>query len=298
MDVSLFPGRVFVNQEERAGNNIDDDHNGYIDDVYGIGWSQDWEKNVGPLRTVSANKEEMEQYKRLNKGYLDLQAAVDSQEASDFRKRMANLPKEEVKPLLEGLGLYGNYSHGTHVAGIAAKGNPAIRLLVARMDFSYELIPRLPILDRVNKFAIVLRETISYFRRHGVRVVNISWTDDTPKSYEDCLEYHNAGGTPAERKALARQFFDICNSAFRSAMTDATEILFICSAGNSDNDVRFAERIPSSYDLPNVMSIGATDKAGDEAACTVLRSLPRFASSAPDQILAARLTLNDVQFIK
>lgn len=79
-----------------------------------------WEKNVGPLRTVSATKEQMEQYKHFSKGFDDLQAAIDSPEAADLKKRMAALPKEEVKPFLEGLGLYGNYSHGTHVAGIAA----------------------------------------------------------------------------------------------------------------------------------------------------------------------------------
>jgi len=277
-DVSLFPGRVFVNTDEKAGNNIDDDNNGYVDDVYGIGWSYDWEKDVGPLRTVGATKEQMEQYKGLNKGFQDLQVGVDSPEASDLKKRMAGLPKEEVKPLLEGISNYTNYAHGTLVAGVAARGNPAIRLLVARMDFTATVIPRLPTLDRVNKRATLYRETINYFRRHGVRVVNISWGDNNSKAYENSLAYHNAGGTPAERKALARQFFDICNSSLKSAMADATEILFICAEGNTESDVRFEEGIPFSYDLPNVMSIGATDKAGDECAFTSFGKVDLYAN--------------------
>jgi len=277
-DVSLFPGRTFVNPNEKPGNNIDDDNNGYVDDVYGIGWTWNKKKSVGPLGTVSATQEQMEQYKHFSKGSNDLEAAIDSPEAAEYKKRMAALSKEEVKPFLEGLNLYGNYSHGTHVAGIAARGNPAIRLLVARQDFPYELITPVYTLDRANKDAIVMRETISYFRSYGVRVVNISWGGATPKGFEEDLAEHNAGGTPAERKALARRFYDILSGSLKSAMNDASEILFICSAGNSDSDVRFNEAMPSSYDLPNVMSIGAVDKAGDEAAFTSFGKVDLYAN--------------------
>ena len=277
-DVSLFPGRTFVNPNEKPGNNIDDDNNGYVDDVYGIGWTWNYEKSVGPLRTVSATKEQMEQYKHFSKGSMDLEAAIDSPEAAEYKKRIAALSKEEVKPFLEGLALYGLYSHGTLVAGIAARGNPAIRLLVARMDFPYELITPVWTLDRANKQAIGMRETIGYFRNHRVRVVNISWGGATPKGFEEDLERHNAGGTPAERKALARQFYDIFSDSLKSAMGDASEILFICSAGNSNSDVRFDEAQPSSCDLPNLMSIGAVDKAGDEAAFTSFGKVDLYAN--------------------
>lgn len=276
-DVSLFPGRTFVNSNEQPGNNIDDDNNGYVDDIYGIGWSWSGEKNIGPLRTVNATKEQMDEYKRFSKGNADLNAAIDSPEATDLKKRLAALPKEEVKPFLEGLGLYGNYAHGTHVAGIAARGNPAIRILVVRMDFPYELMSPLPTVEWANKFANVLRETISYFKRCRVRVVNMSW-GLSPQGIEGMLEQNNAGGTPVERKALARKIFDIISGTFRSAITGASEVLFIASAGNSDSDARFFEDIPSSYDLPNTMSIGAVDKAGDEAAFTSFGKVELYAN--------------------
>ena len=52
--------------------------------------------------------------------------------------------------------------------------------------------------------------------------------------------------------------------AFRSA----PDILFITAAGNSNSDASFDESIPSSIVLPNLLTVGAVDKAGDEAPFT------------------------------
>ena len=39
------------------------------------------------------------------------------------------------------------------------------------------------------------------------------------------------------------------------------------AAGNSDSDIEFDEIIPN-YDLPNLLSVGAVDQAGDETSFT------------------------------
>ena len=40
------------------------------------------------------------------------------------------------------------------------------------------------------------------------------------------------------------------------------------AAGNSNNDAAFAEFIPSGIDLPNVLTVGAVDQAGEETSFT------------------------------
>lgn len=40
--------------------------------------------------------------------------------------------------------------------------------------------------------------------------------------------------------------------------------MFVTSAGNSDEDSEFYEAIPSSFNLPNVITVGAVDQAGEE----------------------------------
>jgi subtilisin family serine protease len=45
-------------------------------------------------------------------------------------------------------------------------------------------------------------------------------------------------------------------------------MLFITAAGNSNEDASFTEDIPAGIVLPNLMTVGAVDKAGDEASFT------------------------------
>ena len=47
-------------------------------------------------------------------------------------------------------------------------------------------------------------------------------------------------------------------------MEGAPDILFITSAGNSDNNVKFDEFYPSSYELPNMITVGAVNEEGKE----------------------------------
>ena len=43
---------------------------------------------------------------------------------------MSSLSSDQVKPTVEDLNLFGNWSHGTHVTGIALAGNPFARVVV------------------------------------------------------------------------------------------------------------------------------------------------------------------------
>ena len=61
-------------------------------------------------------------------------------------------------------------------------------------------------------------------------------------------------------------------------MQDAPDSLFITSAGNSDNDVTFDEFYPSSYDYPNILSVGAVDEEGNETSFTSLGKVDVYAN--------------------
>lgn len=202
------------------------------------------------------------------KGFSDLQSNIDSAEASEVKSFLSGLAPEKYKEAIEEIGLAGSYEHGTHVAGITLAGNPHARLIVGRIEFQHTLKP-----DPCPSREIVLREAraaqayVDYFKRHGARVVNMSWGGDV-KGIENQLEQCGIGKTPEARKALARGYYDIGRKALTKAFASAPGILFVTAAGNSGDDASFVEDIPASIVLPNLLTVGAVDLAGDEAGFT------------------------------
>jgi hypothetical protein len=206
--------------------------------------------------------------KSRTKGLSDLQSNIDSKEASEVKALLSQLKREEYRGVVEELGLAGIYAHGTHVAGIAMAGNPYARLAIARIEFGYKLLPDpCPSRELAEKNVRNTRAYVDFLRKNGVRVVNMSW-GGTAKDYERELELCNIGKTADERKALAREYFDMSKKALVGAFASAPDILFVTSAGNANQDSTFAEAIPADIVLPNLLTVGAVDKSGDEAPFT------------------------------
>ena len=208
-----------------------------------------------------------QQYKDYLKGFEDLQANVDSPDAAAVRAKLASLSQDQVKPFLEGLGQYGNYAHGTHVTGIALRGNPAAHVVVSRLTFDYHLIPEKPTVAQARKDADATVTSVNYFKSRGVRVVNMSWGGDLA-SIDTALEQNHFTGTPEQRRALAKQIYQIGYTKLYNAMQADPTTLYCIAAGNSDNDVEFSDVFPSSFKLPNVLVVGAVDQAGDQTSFT------------------------------
>ncbi|MCW5634036.1 MAG: S8 family serine peptidase [Rubrivivax sp.] len=65
-----------------------------------------------------------------------------------------------------------------------------------------------------------------------------------------------------------RLYFEMQKKALTEAFAGAPGILFVTAAGNSNNDPAFVEDIPAAIVLPNLLTVGAVDQAGDEASFT------------------------------
>ncbi|MCP4593390.1 MAG: S8 family serine peptidase [bacterium] len=266
VDPDLFEGRMWVNPYEKS-DGTDTDQNGFIDDVHGIAFNIHAMRTTGALRPLGDVSARVDQLMDHLKGFSDLQAAVDSPEAAALKKHLRELGEKDFQGFLEDLGLIGGYVHGTHVAGIMAEGNPFVQLLIGRHSYDNSMVPVARTFDWGGRDATKCRDSVKYFSDHGVRVVNMSW-GEAQEDAEASLRVNGIGKTAEARRDLARTVFSMQKQGLHDAIEGAPDILFVCAAGNADNDVEFDEYIPSSFDLPNLVVVGAVDQAGDPTSFT------------------------------
>lgn len=129
----------------------------------------------------------------------------------------------------------GEDSHGTHVAGtIAAEGNNGLG--VAGVSWRTRIMP-LKFLAGNSGRASDAISAIGYAVAEGAKISNNSW---------ECV------------KCITDSVF---SESLRLAIEEANfaDHLFVAAAGNSGQDNDSSPRYPSGYDLPNVISVAATD---------------------------------------
>ncbi len=187
---------IWNNTAEIAGDNIDNDGNGYVDDIRGFDFG---EQDNDPM---------------------------------DFPE-----PQSPADP----------FPHGTPVAGmIGAAGNDGVG--VVGVNWLVSLLP-LKIADEFGNLStsaiVAAHDYVTALREAGVNVAvtNNSYGAYRPDFYEEQPE-----GVNAEQDAIQRWI----NAGG----------IFVASAGNGsvDLDAAGVEHFPSSYDIPGIISVAATDK--------------------------------------
>lgn len=229
----------------------------------GIAFDRESRPSPDLLRPLGDAQAKWPQLKKLVKGAMDLRAALDTEDARLLKQTVASLKPDQVKQFQEELSLAGVYTHGTHVAGIAVEGNPFARVFTATMLWEHRTEPVKPSEALSQRTVDAYRQIVRSFADQQVRVVNMSWRYGAT-AYEGMLAWHNVGSGPEERKQLARKLFAMERDALREAIASRPEILFVAGSGNEDNSADFEEYIPAGLNLPNLITVGAVDRAGQE----------------------------------
>lgn len=259
VDTSLYPENLWTNPREQA-NGIDDDGNGFVDDVHGIAFGLDRRPAVGPLSSLAGlqggNKAQLMEFTVAQE---ERSAGVLNERVKAFETFLRNLKAENRRTFIDDLALVGQHAHGTHVAGVAIAGNPFARIVHVSELWPWKDIPdEAPTVEFGRRWGDSQRQAVAYLKRSGARVVNMSWRVPR-RGFEAQLAAKGVGASPAERAEIARRIFAEIRTGLEEAIRSAPDILFVAGAGNEDNDVDFAEYIPAGLRLPNLITVGAVN---------------------------------------
>jgi subtilisin family serine protease len=252
VDVSLFPDQLFSDPHPTASGN------------HGLAFDDNGNPSTSWLFPVTAAQlQQYQDYLADMKGRQDLEDGIDSQAATDVVKRAGTRTIEQIRERESLKPVFDEYEHGTHVAGIAARGNPAVRLVVARFNDSISHLPFQPTPEYARRMAADFQQMSDYFRTRNVRVVNMSWEDD-PREFEAWFSNTGVGADAEERKRRAAEIYAIWRDGIESAIRSAPGTLFVCVAGNTNSDAGFGQDVPASLHMPNLITVGAVNAAGKE----------------------------------
>ncbi len=264
VDTALYPGQLWTNASERADGK-DNDGNAFVDDLHGIAFAVDHTPTTGSLSKLDGLKGDKNKLIGLVAAAQDMQAGIQTPEVDAFQAHIRELKGDAVKTFTEDVNLIGNYTHGTHVAGVAVAGNPFARIVHVTENFPYKTIPETtPTLADFQRWGRSSQQAVDYLKGSGARVVNMSWRISRA-AVEGMLAAKGAGGTKEERAELSRTLFAAFRDGLEGAIKSAPDILFIAGSGNEDNDIDFSEYVPAGLRIPNLITVGAVDHADKPA---------------------------------
>jgi cell wall-associated protease len=273
--------KAWVNPFEIARNEIDEDGNGLVDDIYGWNFA---EKNNLVIDYKYLGTFTNDPYK-----FFEIQARMFLGTATE-EDRAWLAERRSNQEFIAEMGKFGNFIHGTHVAGIAMKDAKEAKLLSIKIiptevnPFGKSLASqakglqndelRLNLLKKglellAKQQMKMLVEVANYAGNNGAIVANGSFgTGFTQaKMIVEMLFKTVVGREPNEGEVeeIARHFMNAMVFEGRKMVQASANTLFVFAAGNDGTNNDLYPTSPANIDAPNVISVAATFERNDIA---------------------------------
>lgn len=261
--------QMWHNLVEIADNNRDEDHNGYQDDVFGWNFAESNNQIIDYqyLGTFSEDP-----YKLFEiQGRMFMGTATEEDRAwLNEKKKDPNFMKELQK--------FGNFVHGTHVAGITAKGSAQAKILGVKLIPTETKLPgrsafqkddstRMKLLKTIlGKLAVqqmvLMAEIGTYINGHKTDVANCSFGTGygQAKMIVGALYKIAFGkeGTDEELKEPTLYFMNTLVTEGQKFVGAAPQTLFVIAAGNDGVNNDEFPTSPANVKADNTITVAAT----------------------------------------
>lgn len=262
---------IWLNPLDSTVNNVDEDKNGYVDDINGWNFAENNNQLIDRkyIGTFSPDC-----YK-----FFDVQGRLLLGTGTDEDKAWYN---EKIKDenFIKELTKFGNFTHGSHVSGIGVKDTQGVKVMGVKLipteqpgGWNTQLKPQ----DSTNDFLIMMllqyaadnqikamKQIAQYVQGQKMNVANCSF-GASEKNIREVIRQQLKGlgdsDTSDERvNRLAKSFFDdMLMPRGKEAFGDpAPSVLWVYAAGNDGSNNSELATFPANIKLDNTITVAAT----------------------------------------
>lgn len=272
-----FVGKIWMNPTEIADNNRDEDRNGYQDDVYG------W--NFAENNNLVIDRSYLGTFSNDPRKFFEIQGRMFMGTATQEDKDWVDAKRQDPEFLKE-MQKFGNFVHGTHVAGITVSDNTeilSVKLIPTEVklpgqSLSPEVDPnlfyandgfRMKLLKQAlsalaGQQMTMLEEIAVYVNDHGAQVANGSFGTgyNQAKMITDNLfrVFFFRKPEADESDMVAKYFVNELVKMGQNMVAAAPKTLFVFAAGNDGSNNDKYPTSPTNIQADNVISVAATYK--------------------------------------
>lgn len=265
-----FQGKLWINDKEIADNGRDEDGNGYQDDVFG------W--NFAEGNNLVIDRSYLGTFSSDPHKFFDIQGKMFLGQATEEEKQWVAQKRKDPEFIKE-MGKFGNFVHGTHVAGITQENNLDAKILSVKLIPTEVKLPgqkmyfnadaRKKALEKAltalaNTQMQMLEEVFWYVGSHKADIANGSFGTgfDQIKMITDTLYriIYFKKPTTEQSNDTARFFMNKLIEFGTKAIAKSPKTLFVFAAGNSAMNNDLYPTSPTNIVADNVISVAATYK--------------------------------------
>jgi len=269
--------QAWFNPVDSSNNDRDEDRNGYQDDVHGWNFAESNNKVIDYSYLGRLNDD--------TRKFFEIQERMMRGTASDDDVAWLKA-KVQDQDFIKNLQVYGNFMHGTHVAGISARLAPEAKILAVKLIPTEVKLPftitKNQVENGLGMFLLkqglgalakqqmkLMVEIGAYVDGHAVDVANGSF--GTGYAQAEMIVGALAktilrrDPTEAETKELCLHFLNTLINEGLHFVSEAQDTLFVFAAGNDGANNDQYPTSPANIDAPNVITVAATMDRNDIA---------------------------------